>query len=444
MKFVVFIYICLGSFLFAEADITVPLLTKRSVYPVYLSFVITDSGQEEFSTETYLSAIRDILKFDFNCSGYVEVAANEKSKEFLLSRESFDCDFWKSSRFRMAVKLAYADKKLCVFIYDAASGEYGLFSELYLSGNLNEDRRKMHKLSDDILLRRFNRKGIAQTRLVYTVGAGDAQNSAEKTAEIWISDYDGGNGRRVVSDSGYCVTPVVFSKKSDSSPEFLYVSYKRGIPKIYCSGDDNPLISLHGNQLLPALSARKDKLAFICDTAGRPDLFLQKLDFNRRPVGKPLQLFSFPRATQASSAFSPDGKQLVFVSDKDGSPRIYLMKVPEDGERKRPYVKMLTKKNKHNVTPAWSCDGKKLAYSAKVNGVRQICIYDFESGEETQLTFGGTNKENPCWAEDNLHIVYNTDEKYCSELYVINLNNPVPVKIVTEGGGRKRFPSWER
>jgi len=38
-------------------------------------------------------------------------------------------------------------------------------------------------------------------------------------------------------------------------------------------------------------------------------------------VGKPVQLFSFPKATQASPTFSPDGSRVAFVSDKDGSPR---------------------------------------------------------------------------------------------------------------------------
>ena len=183
-------------------------------------------------------------------------------------------------------------------------------------------------------------------------------------------------------------------------------------------------------------------MTFISDAGGRPDLFLQYLDSNGQNKGKPIQLFSLPRATQASSCFAPDGAKLAFVSDKDGTPRIYCIAIPQSyRHHKRPEAELLTYKNRQNVTPCWSSDGTKLAYSAKTDGIRQIWIYDFNAREEWQLTKGPGNKENPAWAPDSLHIVYNTEDTQSSELYVININQKRPVKI-SDGPGRKRFPTW--
>ncbi len=52
------------------------------------------------------------------------------------------------------------------------------------------------------------------------------------------------------------------------------------------------------------------------------------------------------------------------------------------------------------------------------------------------------NKENPAWAPDSLHLVYNTDKEEEGQLFLINLYQKEPVQI-TKGSGQKRFASWE-
>ena len=236
---------------------------------------------------------------------------------------------------------------------------------------------------------------------------------------------------------------MIPSSTSQPSDKFLYVSYKFGQSKIYLAslqkGEGKRLIDLRGNQLLPAVSPKKDKIAFICDATGRADLFIQNFDPHKGAIGKPIQLYSYPRSVQASPSFSPDGDKIAFVSDKDGSPRIYI--IPSKSGAKRADPQLITKVNKESSCPSWSPDGKKLAYSAKTNGIRQIWIYDFETQTESQLTSGPGNKENPVWAQNSLHLVFNSVEGSVSDLFVVNLHQAEPIKIINDEG-KNHYPSW--
>lgn len=58
-----------------------------------------------------------------------------------------------------------------------------------------------------------------------------------------------------------------------------------------------------------------------------------------------------------------------------------------------------------------------------------------------QLTSGSGNKENPYWAPDSKHIVFNSTDHASSELYIVNLNQPDAIKI-SNGPGKKHYPTW--
>lgn len=437
------------SFLFAEEELHVALSTGAALFPLYLSPVFMEKDNDGAN---YFEKLKSVLTFDLENSGYIFLTEKDRSKDVLLSngdlKKSFDPFFWKDQKVRFVIKLTAVGKQLNLFIFDNLSPEKKYFKSLSLSADLDKDRRRIHKFSDEFLSEFLGKKGIAQSSIIYTIRRDNPdRNGIPWLSEIWTCDYDGENCRQLTFENSYCVTPVSLpGTYNNGIPSFLYVTYKKGIPKIYINseGKGEPFVQLRGNQLLPSLSLNNDQIAFISDAAGRADLFLQNLDSKRKPLGKPRQLFSAPRATEASPTFSPDGKKLAFVSDKDGTPRIYIIQIPaQENENLMPYAQLITTKNKNNVTPAWSRDGKKLAFCANNNGPRELWIYDFETNEERQVTFGKENKENPCWSDDNLHIVYNTEDGNISELYIINLNNPKPVKI-SSGMGQKRFPAWAR
>ncbi|MBF5059430.1 Tol-Pal system protein TolB [Candidatus Neptunochlamydia vexilliferae] len=394
-----------------EKELVIPLATRSFLSSVYLNSPLNKE-------------LSDVLAFDLNNNGSTYITDQETS--------DFRVDIEKMGKsFRAVVSLARKEMTKS-------------FGPYRLSGNFASDRRVIHQFSDEVTALVSGKAGIASSRILYAL---QVPEGTQWKSEIWEADYDGKNKRQITREKSYCITPTFFPcEGAFTDNKFLYVNYKNGQPKIYISSFDKaqgtPLVSLRGNQLLPAISKKGDMMAFISDASGRADLFVQPFNRTYGPMGKPIQAFSFPRSVQASPTFRPDGKKIAFVSDKNGTPRIFLINTPSPGRRLKPRPLCITKKYRHNTCPSWSPDGTKLAYSAIVDGTRQIMVYDFLTKEEIQLTAGKSHKENPSWSPNSLHIVYNTVDPSSSELFIINLKQKESLQI-TSGSGKKHYPAWE-
>ncbi len=429
-----------------QEEIRIYLSTTSPLEPVYISKF---QSSDQSLPNDYLAQLESVLNFDFSHNSSTKVLPVHDLKEKALAQSTpslrFHSATWKNWGVLHVLKGEIRNKSLSLMLFSSQTSSLKQFPEIALSGILSKDRVQIHRLADAIYKTLYGEAGIANTRILY---AAKQKNQDKWVSEIWSCDWDGGNPKQLTREGSYCITPVFIPTSTKyANDRFLYVSYKVGQPKVFIAsfneGVGKRLIDLRGNQLLPAISPQRDKVAFICDAAGkadgRTDLFLQEFHPEKGETGKPVQLFSYPRSTQASPTFSPDGSRLAFVSDKDGAPRIYV--IPATFNTKRPTPVLITKQNHENSCPAWSPDGKKLAYSAKTKGTRQIWIYDFESREEWQLTDGTGNKENPSWAPDSKHLVFNSTDGHISELYTVNLNQPDVVKI-SHGAGIKHYPAW--
>lgn len=428
-----------------EEKIIVKLSTESKLMPLYL----TPSYKETpIGDPNYIAQLEKILKFDLNHNGMTFTVKPSKEADALSDASQTatgQASSWKNLNVFYVLKVIFKNNQVSARMLSVNGGSEKYVEGLTLSGNINQDRRLMHRLADMIHKALFGTEGVANTRLIYTLKTTKGNSS---TAEIWEADYDGANARQITHDNSLCVTPAYIPPKPGfSSGSIMYVSYKSGQPKIYVAslkeGVGRRLSLLKGNQLMPTISRQRDKVAFICDYTGNPDLFLQAFDTEKGSIGKPQQIFATHQATQGTPTFSPDGKQVAFVSNKDGTPRIYVMDIPAPGARlKDIQATLITKSNRENTAPAWSPDGSKIAYCASNGGTRQIWVYDFDKRQERQITQGGSNKENPTWAPNSLHLIFNSTGNNESELYLINLNQPEAVKI-TNGSGEKRFPVWE-
>lgn len=433
--------LCFFGVTLAEVDakpIVVALTTENKLLPLSISPFFCESN--DFSAD-YVKSLEKILHFDFNYNGMTQVVALKPAKS-----DSYNSPF-EDSMIAYAIKVRLKDGKLDATVWTKGQKNVKALEGLALTGNLTKDRRKIHELSDAIYKALFNQEGVATRKIIYTLKLRKP-HSIEWNSEVFESDYDGGNAHQITRQNSLCVTPCYIPPKANHlSRNFAFVSYLKGQPKIYLASLDNDKVQrfslLRGNQLMPAITRQRDKMAFISDATGNPDLFLQVLDpETAQPIGKPSQIFAAHLATQASPTFSPDGKKIAFVSNKDGSTRIYTMNIPAPGVKlKDIQARLLTKQNRENSAPCWSPDGKKIAYCAMTKGVRQIWIYDLEKNQEKQLTYGSGHKENPAFAPNSQHLIFNASDGNNSDLYLIHLNHKEAVRI-TSGVGSKHFPSW--
>jgi len=432
-----------------QEDLIVDLETDSPLVPIYLAPLM---NEQSFFTQAYLDGLEQILVFDLSHNGSSYLAIQKPDNNLLATRtghEQFDSlKEWQAQNIFFVIKGWVKDKSISLMMLDTETRSVKKIDSIPLTGNLNEDRRQVHRLADFIHKALFGENGIASTKILYSVRTKQGQDSQKWISEIWEADYDGANTRQITHEGSYCISPVYIPPKAGYAPGgLMYVSYQLGQPKIYIAslkdGKGHRLTILKGNQLMPAVSVQRDKVAFISDVTGNPDLFLQPFNPEKGAEGKPQQIFSAKQATQGSPTFSPDGKKIAFVSNKDGSPKIYIIDIPEAGSvLKNIQATLISKRNRENSAPAWSPDGKKIAYCSRHGGDRQIWIYDFEINQERQISQGPGNKENPSWAPNSFHLIYNSSEANISELYLINLNQKHGTKI-TSGREEKRFPSWE-
>lgn len=431
-----------------DEQIVVKLSTENQLMPVYLSpFIDQRSGFDS----KYLKQLEQVLQFDLDHNGMTYLVKHSSERDDLCCKGDFESlglsSSWKASNVYYVVKVRISDQKLDARMLLVNSNAIKSANSIALTGSLAQDRRKIHQLADTIFKALFNSDGVATTKILYTLRTKAPGN--KWLSEVWEADYDGANARQVTRGMGYCITPAYIPPKSGFSPgSFMFVSYKTGQSKIYMGSLQEGAAPrrfslLRGNQMMPAISKQRDKVAFISDYTGNPDLFLHSFNLDSGAVGKPQQIYATHQATQGTPSFSPDGNQVAFVSNKDGSPRIYVMDIPTPGMKLKDIkAKLISKQNRESTAPAWSPDGTKIAYCAMSGGSRQIWVYDCLKGKERQLTQGGGNKENPTWGPNSLHLIFNSTGPDGSELYLINLNQPAATKI-SAGQGEKRFPSWE-
>ncbi len=435
-----FFWLSIFFFLHQGPDAQQEILVRLDVDRALLSLHIENTRSGESSlTKEYLSDIEGVLHYDLSYNGRTKVVGDLRVDYPGGKRTEKD---WYALGVSYLIRPYLLRNVLTLSVISSETKRVEYAEDLILSGELSQDRRKIHSFCQHLHGNFFKEEGPYESHILYTLSDDNpaTREYVPWVSEVFICDWDGANAERLTREGSYCVTPC--SVPNDSG--FLYVSYKIGQPKIFWSPSSDAtgkrFTYLRGNQLMPDISSQGNLVAFINDAPGNPEVFVQEFNPRIGAVGKPRQVFASKRSVQASPTFSPDGKSLAFVSDKEGSPRIYVIDLPEPGEgTPRPFL--ISRKNRENTKPSWSPDGNYLAYSARTEGVRQIWIYDFREKKEKQLTFGPGDKENPSWAFNSLHLLFNSVGNSSCELYLLRLNHPDAVRLKTIEG-IKRFPVW--
>lgn len=216
-----------------------------------------------------------------------------------------------------------------------------------------------------------------------------------------------------VSPNGQAVVYVRRSNDvmSDTTRSNLWIADIDG-------SDHRPLLSGKNNYYSPAWSPRGDRLAYISDQEGKPQLYIRWMDTGQTALISNLQ------SSASNLSWSPDGKQIAFtmsVKDKTKPLKVKMPAKPKGAKWSEP-VKYVTKAR-------YQADGRGILEPAFTH----VFVIPADGGTARQLTSGNFNHGGSLsWSMDGQRIYFAANrsknweyEARDSDLFSVSLNGNI-------------------
>ncbi|MGD9489169.1 MAG: Tol-Pal system beta propeller repeat protein TolB [Calditrichaceae bacterium] len=287
--------------------------------------------------------------------------------------------------------------------------------------DLSDARLLAHKVADEIVYYLVGEKGIANSKIVFTVAKGQAK-------EIAIIDFDGHGVSQLTHNNSLNLSPAW----SPDGKQIAYTSYMSGRPELLIQniGDGKlyRMSKLQGLYSAPAWSPDGKKIALTITQNGNAEIY--SLDVKD---GSLRRLTNHP-AIDSSPTWAPNGREIAFTSDRSGNPQIYLMDAMGGN------VRRLTFEGKYNDSACWSPRGDFIAFVSREDGGFQIYTIDINGSQLRRITVGSGNHENPVWSPDGLKLAFAMGSGMRWDIYMVNWDGS-NMRAVTSGGNNAS-PRW--
>lgn len=321
-----------------------------------------------------------------------------------------------------------------VRLYNVKSRQ-SVFAKEY-SGSAVNPRLYAHTIADEIHQQQRGLQGVARSKLTFSSdrdGGRQVGGLAGRSAkEIYISDYDGANDRRVTVNRALNIFPVW----SADGRALAYTSYRQNnspdifISNIYQGTLENPLKG-EGQNWLAAWSPDGTRLVFTSNRDGNPELYLMSRD------GSGLRRLTSHPSVDTTPTWSPAGNEIAFTSDRSGAPQIYVVSAAGGSPRR------ITLSESYADRATWApAPYNEIAYAARSGGGHDIMVYDVASGVRRQITFGEGSNESPAFAPNGRHLAFSSTRKGRSQIFLIGRDGRGLTQITSAGGNYT--PNWSR
>jgi TolB protein len=251
-------------------------------------------------------------------------------------------------------------------------------------------RRIAHIMADAIYKRITGEDGYFDTRIVYISETGPVDRRIKRLA---IMDQDGANHRFLTDGRSLVLTP----RFSPTAQEITYLSYARGVPRVYLfnidTGQQEVLGDFPGMTFAPRFSPDGNKVIMSLAVDGNSDIYT--LDLRTRQATR----LTDTAAIDTSPCYSPDGTQIVFNSDRGGTQQLYIMRA--DGSE----AKRISFGSGRDGTPVWSPRGDLIAFTKIEGGQFYIGVMRPDGSGERLLTQAFL-VEGPTWAPNGRVLMY--------------------------------------
>jgi TolB protein len=273
-----------------------------------------------------------------------------------------------------------------------------LFSKTY-SGKETQLRPVGHAFCADLVEHLTGRRSAFGSKIVFV---------SNKTGfkEIYQCDFDGKDVEQLTSSRSISLTPAL----SPDGKYLAYTDYSTGRPALYIRNQldgKTVMASKSGISIDPAWRNSRE-LATTLSFEGDQEIYLLKSD------GALYRRLTRSNGIDLSPTFSPDGNKMAYVSERNGQPQIFIQDLLS-GEARR-----LTFNGDYNTQPTWSPSGDKIAYTTCENsGEFNIFTVGADGAGLRQLTAHAGQNESPSWSPDGEMIVFTSNRDGKKRLYTM-------------------------
>ena len=302
------------------------------------------------------------------------------------------------------------------------------------NGSTANPRLYAHTISDELHNDQRGLHGVARTKLTFASDrdgeriVGTVENRGGK--EIYLSDYDGDNQKRLTINRALNVFPTW----SADGRSIAYTSYRLGPPNIFISniyqGTQEQLTKGSEGNFLPMWSPDGTRLCFTSTRDGNAEIYIVNRD------GSNLRRLTNHPGADITCTWSPSGTQIAFTSDRTGPPQIYTIGVDGLGLQK-------VTSESYADRPTWSPQPyNEIAFAARTGPGFDIKVLSVATREVRQLTFGEGTNESPAWAANGRHLAFVSTRAGKSQIFTMARDGK-DIRQVTRAGNNYQ-PNWSR
>ncbi len=304
-------------------------------------------------------------------------------------------------------------------------------------GSAANPRLYAHTISDEVHKTQRALNGVARSKLTFDSDrdgermTGTVQNRNIK--EIYISDYDGENQRRVTVGKTLNIAP----RWSPDGRSIAYTSYRRGGGQTFISNifqgtlEEMTKGEKVGENWLPAWSPDGTRIAFTSTRDGNPEIYVANRD------GSNVRRLTNHPSIDITPTWSPSGTQIAFTSDRSGSQQIYI--ISADGVGSPQKITSESYCDKATWSPAPYND---IAYASRNGPGFDIHILDLATRHMTPLTFGEGTNESPAFSPNGRHIAFMSTRSGKSQIFTVSRDGK-NVRQITKAGNNEK-PDWSK
>jgi TolB protein len=301
-----------------------------------------------------------------------------------------------------------------------------LIGKLYF-GSLDEEGAK--KVARDFaadILQQFGQKSLAGSKIYFV-----SDRTGNK--EIWSMDYDGSNQKAMTNYKSISKEPAVSADGKMFAFQTLVKSGWQIMVHSAETGRKLPFYNFVTSTIeTPEFTPDEKHMLF----AGTVDGWLQICMTDI--TGANLERLSHVHAAEVSPKVNPKtGRDVLFISGRSGIEQLWHMNIDGSG------VEMVSNGQGYVANPAWHPNGQLIAFAwtkGPEPGAYNIFIMDMADKKPNQLTSNSGKNENPWWAPDGAHLVYQSTHSRSTQIYTMLADGTHPQQLTTQGNNTQ--PVW--